>query len=96
MRGELALRRALQATLVDDEDRRKSELVVSRLCQIPGIFCQSPQGAIDAFPNIKGVGLKAQDAAALVLEKVGVVEAGCFSGAASCCPMPAARKSEHA
>jgi aspartate/methionine/tyrosine aminotransferase len=96
MRGELALRWALQAKPVDDEDRRRRDLVVWRLKQMFGVSCQNPQGAINTFPNIKGVGLKAQDAAALILEKVGVVEASCFSGAAACCPMPAARKSENA
>jgi aspartate aminotransferase len=65
------------------DDRRKRDLVVSRLNQMPGVTCRSPEGAIYAFPDISGTGLTSQDAADLILEKVGVVvEAGGFYGVA--------------
>ncbi|MGO4437150.1 pyridoxal phosphate-dependent aminotransferase [Rhizobium sp. RAF56] len=65
------------------DDRRKRELVVSRLNQMPGVICPSPEGTIYAFPNISGTGLKSQQAADLILEKAGVVvEAGGFYGEA--------------
>lgn len=71
----------LEAMVADD--RRKRDLVVSRLNQMPGVTCESPQGTIYAFPNISGTGLKSQEAADLILEKAGVVvEAGGFYGEA--------------
>lgn len=64
-----------------DDDRRKRDLVVSRLNQMPGVTCTSPEGTIYAFPDISGTGLKAQQAADLILEKAGVVvESGAFYG----------------
>lgn len=71
----------LEAMVADD--RRKRDLVVSRLNQMPGVTCKSPEGTIYAFPNIGGTGLTSREAADLILEKVGVVvEAGGFYGAA--------------
>ncbi len=65
------------------DDRRKRDLVVSRLNQMPGVTCPSPEGTIYAFPDISGTGLKSQEAADLILQKVGVVvEAGGFYGSA--------------
>jgi aspartate aminotransferase len=73
---------AILDAMVED-DRRKRDLVVSRLNQMPGVTCESPQGTIYAFPNISGTGLKSQAAADLILEKAGVVvEAGGFYGSA--------------
>lgn len=64
-----------------DDDRRKRDLVVSRLNQMPGVICPSPEGTIYAFPDISGTGLKAQEAADAILEKTDVVvEAGSFYG----------------
>ena len=64
-----------------DDDRRKRDLVVSRLNQMPGVLCPRPEGTIYAFPDISGTGLKAQEAADAILEKVDVVvEAGSFYG----------------
>lgn len=66
-----------------DEDRRKRDLVVSRLNQMPGVVCARPEGTIYAFPDISGTGLKAQEAADAILERTDVVvEAGSFYGAA--------------
>lgn len=64
-----------------DDDRRKRDLVVSRLNQMPGVVCLRPEGTIYAFPDISGTGLGAQEAADAILEKVDVVvEAGSFYG----------------
>ncbi len=66
---------------LEDDDRRKRDLVVSRLNQMPGVICPSPEGTIYAFPDISGTGLKAQEAADAILEKTDVVvEAGSFYG----------------
>lgn len=66
-----------------DDDKRKRDLVVSRLNQMPGVTCALPEGTIYAFPDISGTGLKSQEAADLILEKVDVVvEAGSFYGPA--------------
>jgi aspartate aminotransferase len=64
-----------------DDDRRKRDLVVSRLNQMPGVVCPRPEGTIYAFPDISGTGLKAQEAADAILDEVDVVvEAGSFYG----------------
>lgn len=66
-----------------DADRRKRDLVVQRLNQMPGITCKSPQGTIYAFPDIRQIGLSSQDLAERILESSGVVvEAGSFYGQA--------------
>lgn len=71
---------ALDAMVADDWKKR--DLVVSRLNQMPGVTCARPEGTIYAFPDIRGTGLKSQEAADLILEKTGVVvEAGSFYGA---------------
>lgn len=74
------------ATVLDDmvqDDRRKRDLVVSRLNQMPGVTCAMPEGTIYAFPDISGTGLGAQEAADAILDKVDVVvEAGSFYGPA--------------
>ncbi|MGF7006233.1 pyridoxal phosphate-dependent aminotransferase [Aminobacter sp. BE322] len=65
------------------DDRRKRDLVVSRLNQMPGVKCAMPEGTIYAFPDIRGTGLGAQEAADAILDKVDVVvEAGSFYGPA--------------
>ncbi|MEJ6785328.1 pyridoxal phosphate-dependent aminotransferase [Aminobacter sp. Piv2-1] len=74
------------ATVLDEmvkDDRRKRDLVVSRLNQMPGVKCAMPEGTIYAFPDISGTGLGAQEAADAILDKVDVVvEAGSFYGPA--------------
>ncbi|ERP94462.1 hypothetical protein Q669_31575 [Labrenzia sp. C1B10] len=68
------------AELVED-DRRKRNLVVERLNQMPGVVCARPQGTIYAFPDISGTGLSSQDAADKLLDEADVVvEAGAFYG----------------
>ncbi|MCL4188763.1 MAG: aminotransferase class I/II-fold pyridoxal phosphate-dependent enzyme [Rhodobacteraceae bacterium] len=66
-----------------DGDRRRRDLVVARLNQMPGVRCPAPEGAIYAFPDIRATGLSARDAALRILEETGVVvEAGSFYGPA--------------
>jgi aspartate aminotransferase len=66
-----------------DDDRKKRDLVVNRLNQMPGVICTLPEGTIYAFPDISGTGLRAQEAADAILEQVDVVvEAGSFYGPA--------------
>ncbi len=66
-----------------EDDRRKRDLVVRRLNQMPGVTCASPEGTIYAFPDITGTGLRSQEAADAILDKIDVVvEAGSFYGAA--------------
>jgi aspartate/methionine/tyrosine aminotransferase len=56
------------------------DVMVGELNEIPGVSCPVPQGAIYAFPNIKGTGLSSQAFAKTVLEKAGVatVPGTCF------------------
>ena len=73
---------AVLAEMVED-DRRRRDLVVRRLNQMPGVVCSSPEGTIYAFPDIRGTGLGSQEAADAILDEVGVVvEAGSFYGPA--------------
>jgi aspartate aminotransferase len=70
------------ANLVED-DKRKRDLVVQRLNQMPGVSCALPEGTIYAFPSVKEVGIPSQKLAELILEQAHVVvEAGSFYGAA--------------
>ncbi|MEJ2446420.1 MAG: pyridoxal phosphate-dependent aminotransferase [Anaerolineales bacterium] len=52
--------------------QKRRNVIVSGLNSLPGISCQNPQGAFYVFPNIKELGLSAQQAADLFLEKAGV------------------------
>ena len=60
--------------------RQLRDVMVGALNEIPGVSCPTPQGAIYAFPNIKGTGLSSQAFAKTVLEKAGVatVPGTCF------------------
>jgi len=69
------------AELVED-DKRKRDLVVQRLNQMPGVRCALPDGTIYAFPNVKDIGIPSQKLAEIILEEAHVVvEAGSFYGA---------------
>jgi len=66
-----------------DGDRRRRDLVVRRLNQMPGVTCDAPEGTIYAFADISGTGATAQTIAVRLLEETGVVvEAGSFYGPA--------------
>jgi len=65
------------------EDRRKRDIVVRALNQMPGIKCALPEGTIYAFPDISGTGRGSQQLAEELLAHAHVVvEAGGFYGAA--------------
>lgn len=71
---------AAVAAMVED-DRRKRDLVVQRLNQMPGVRCTVPEGTIYAFPDIKGTGRGSQELAEIILEQAHVVvESGSFYG----------------
>jgi aspartate aminotransferase len=60
---------------VDDmvaEFRRRRDVIVSGLNDIPGISCLEPQGAFYVFPNITGTGLTSAALQSLLLADAGV------------------------
>src|SRR5579863_7660879 len=54
------------------EFRRRRDVIVGGLNEIPGVSCVEPQGAFYAFPNITGTGLTASELADRLLYKAGV------------------------
>ena len=68
-----------QVTRMVDEFRRRRDLIVERLNQVPGIRCVCPGGAFYAFPNVEGVGLPARELADRLLNEAGVA---CLGGSA--------------
>lgn len=54
------------------EFRRRRDLIVQGLNDIPGVRCPMPQGAFYAFPNIQAFGRPADELADYLLEKAGV------------------------
>jgi aspartate aminotransferase len=60
---------------VDDmveEFRRRRDVIVAGLNDIPGITCLEPQGAFYVFPNITGTGLPSGQLADRLLADAGV------------------------
>jgi len=62
-----------------EEFRKRRDLMVGGLNQIPGFRCTLPGGAFYAFPNITGTGRSSRELAELLLESAGVA---CLSGTA--------------
>jgi aspartate/methionine/tyrosine aminotransferase len=54
------------------EFRRRRDLVVAGLNELPGVSCRVPRGAFYAFPNTEGVGLSSEELASRLLEEAGV------------------------
>jgi len=54
------------------EFRRRRDIIVAGLNDIPGITCLEPQGAFYAFPNITGTGQASADLEARLLADAGV------------------------
>lgn len=54
------------------EFRRRRDVIVAGLNDIPGISCVEPQGAFYAFPNITGTGLSTAKLQAKLLDEAGV------------------------
>lgn len=66
--------------MVVQEYRRRRDVLVRGLNEIPGIRCRTPQGAFYAFPNIKGLGRSSDWLAEYLLEEAGValLPGNCF------------------
>jgi aspartate aminotransferase len=70
---------AMQAMV--DTDRRKRDIVVQALNQMPGVTCREPEGTIYAFPDISGTGRTSDELAMAILHEAHVVtESGSFYG----------------
>jgi aspartate/methionine/tyrosine aminotransferase len=54
------------------EYQRRRDVLVAGLNSIPGVRCQTPQGAFYAFPNITAFGLPSAEIADLLLDEMGV------------------------
>ena len=54
------------------EFKRRRDIIVEGLNEIPGITCPEPKGAFYAFPNITGTGLTSQEFEARLLDEAGV------------------------
>lgn len=64
------------------EYQRRRDRIVTGLNRIPGVKCQSPQGAFYVFPNIKSFGRTSQEIQTRLLDEAGVaVLAGTDFGA---------------
>jgi len=59
------------------------DFMVARLNTLPGVSCAMPQGAIYAFPNIKGTGMSSEEFSRFALHEAGVaaVPGSCFGPA---------------
>jgi aspartate/methionine/tyrosine aminotransferase len=55
-----------------DEYQRRRDRIVAGLNAIPGMRCQSPQGAFYVFPNIRSFGLTSSELAGRLLDEAGV------------------------
>jgi len=58
------------------EFKRRRDLVVTGLNQLPGVSCRSPRGAFYVFPNVKGLGLPSAEIAEIFLQEAGVAALG--------------------
>jgi aspartate/methionine/tyrosine aminotransferase len=54
------------------EFRRRRDIVVAGLNQIPGFRCPVPGGAFYAFPNVSGTGMGSKELADFLLYEAGV------------------------
>ncbi len=62
-----------------EEFKRRRDVIVARLNDMPGVRCHSPKGAFYVFPNIEGTGMTSQQFADFSLYDAGVA---CLSGTA--------------
>jgi aspartate aminotransferase len=60
----------VEAMRIDYQYRR--DRIVARLNAIPGVRCQTPQGAFYAFPNLSAFGIPVKELAARLLDEAGV------------------------
>ena len=54
------------------EFKRRRDVVVAGLNDLPGVTCTTPKGAFYAFPNVTGVNVESRQLARDLLEKAGV------------------------
>lgn len=80
-RGGLGAISTLEETLppMREEFKRRREVIVAGLNEIPGVRCARPRGTFYAFPNVSSFGRKSREVADYLLEKAGVA---CLSGTA--------------
>jgi aspartate/methionine/tyrosine aminotransferase len=55
-----------------DEFKKRRDLIVDGLNEIPGVSCRKPKGAFYAFPNIKKTGMKSKALAEYLLKEANV------------------------
>jgi aspartate aminotransferase len=62
------------------EFRRRRDVIVKGLNEIPGFRCRVPAGAFYAFPNVSGTGVPSKELADLLLYEAGVacLDGNCF------------------
>jgi aspartate/methionine/tyrosine aminotransferase len=58
------------------EFRRRRDIIVAGLNDIPGISCLEPQGAFYVFPNVTQTGITSAELAARLLQDAGVAALG--------------------
>jgi aspartate/methionine/tyrosine aminotransferase len=61
------------------EFRRRRDVIVKGLNEIPGFRCVVPDGAFYVFPNVSGTGVPSKELADMLLNEAGVA---CLSGTA--------------
>ena len=66
-------------TTMVNEFRRRRDVIVRSLNEVPGFRCSTPAGAFYAFPSVTGTGIPSKDLADLLLNEAGVA---CLNGAA--------------
>jgi aspartate aminotransferase len=54
------------------EYQRRRDFMVAGLNAIPGVTCQTPQGAFYVFPNVKSFGLSSKEVARRLIDEAGV------------------------
>lgn len=55
-----------------DEYRRRRDYVVKELNSMPGVTCETPQGAFYAFPDVSAICVPVQQLSDMILEEAGV------------------------
>ncbi len=58
------------------EFKRRRDIVVAGLNELPGVSCRSPRGAFYVFPNVKKVGRPSAEVAEALLNEAGVAVLG--------------------
>ena len=59
------------------EFKRRRDVIVRGLNEIPGFRCTEPAGAFYAFPNVTGTGIPSKQLADVLLQEAGVA---CLNG----------------